>query len=291
MGPRRLFPAAVVAAFRGTTEARDAFRMRGRRRQATDRHYGTPRWGQTRSWRDLKEIRHVRLMRYGSEVGFRMEFEFTTGKAQIDSISFDRGHPRDRGLLAVTSSPRACVAFIALVAGCAAPAPPTVVVAAPVPSVPEPAPPPRAPEPPSPPPEYVEMHAQRVDSQGDGAALLLVDARESIGLPIYIGGTEGLSIRLRLEGRPYARPLTHDLLDSAVKKLGGQVWKVHIDDLRSGTFIGRVFLRKGDRIIDLDARPSDAVALAIGDRVPIYVAQRVLDQAGTPLEGQDGGAP
>jgi bifunctional DNase/RNase len=53
-----------------------------------------------------------------------------------------------------------------------------------------------------------------------------------------------------------------------------------------------VFLRKGDRIIDLDARASDAVALAIGDRVPIYVAQRVLDQAGTPLEnGQDGGTP
>jgi bifunctional DNase/RNase len=135
------------------------------------------------------------------------------------------------------------------------------------------------------------MHAFRIEASGEGAALLLADAGETVVMPIYIGGTEGRSIGLRLHGRRDSRPLTHDLLDAAVRKLGGEVWKVHVDDLRDNTYIGRVYLRKGDRILDLDARPSDAIALAIGDKVPIYVSRRVLDEAGVPNPERDAGAP
>jgi bifunctional DNase/RNase len=184
---------------------------------------------------------------------------------------------------------------LVLVAGCGAVQAPTTIVlaapAAPPPSAPEPeAPPPREPKKPEPPPDYVEMHALRIEPSGDGAALVLADEAGTVMLRIFIGGTEATSIRLRMERRAYPRPLTHDLLDAAVRKLGGQVWKVHIDDLRSGTFIGRVFVRKGERILDLDARPSDAVALAIGDGVPLYVAKQVLEAAGERNDsGQDGG--
>jgi len=181
----------------------------------------------------------------------------------------------------------------ALLAGCGArPAPaPTVEITAgaPVAVASAPEPPPKEPEKPRPPKDYVEMTPVRVEPNQGGGALLLSDAAESVVLPIYIGGTEALSIQLRLDKQRYARPLTHDLLDAIVRELGGEVWKVHIDELRGETFIGRVFIRKGDRIIDVDARASDAVALAIGDHVPIYVARRVLDRAGVHRDDNSGG--
>jgi bifunctional DNase/RNase len=151
---------------------------------------------------------------------------------------------------------------------------------------------PKEPEAPRPPKDYVEMTPLRLDPTPNGAALMLADEASGVLLPVYIGGTEALSIQLRMEKRRYERPLTHDLLDAVMQELGGELWKVQVDEMRQGTFIGRVFIRKGDRIVDVDARPSDAVALAIGARVPIYVARRVLDQAGVhPDEGdQDGGA-
>jgi hypothetical protein len=99
-----------------------------------------------------------------------------------------------------------------------------------------------------------------------------------------VGGTEALSIDLRNESRRFQRPLTHDLLDDVVSKLGGKLVKVHVDSLRSNTFIGRVFLRQEGRSFDVDARPSDAIALAIGNRVPIFVAARVFEEAGMRLE-------
>jgi bifunctional DNase/RNase len=135
------------------------------------------------------------------------------------------------------------------------------------------------------------MTPLRVEDSPGGAALVLADEWGKVTLPIFIGGTEGMSIRLRLDKEHYARPLTHDLFDAAVQELGGEVWKVHLDELRGSTFIGRVYIRKGERIIDLDARPSDAIALAIGNRVPIYVARRVLDQAGVRHDEAEQDAP
>ena len=73
--------------------------------------------------------------------------------------------------------------------------------------------------------------------------------------------------------------MTHDLLDRVVERLGGELVKVHVDGLARNVFIGRVYFRQGDQVFDLDARPSDAVALALGNRVPIFVANRVLDEA------------
>jgi uncharacterized protein len=168
---------------------------------------------------------------------------------------------------------------VALMVGCGgaasppAPAVPAATVAAEAP-----------PDPVVKPAGYVEVHAMRVVPLDGSAALLLLDEASDVIVPIFIGGTEAASIEHRLRGTAPPRPLTHDLLDAAVKKLRGSIVKVHVDALRDGTFHGSVYLRAGRRVLRLDARPSDAIALAIGNRAPIYVARQVLDEAGVPRD-------
>lgn len=118
----------------------------------------------------------------------------------------------------------------------------------------------------------------------DGAAVLLLDSSKTTVLPIFVGGTEALTIRLDLDGVHYGRPLTHDLLASIVQELGGQPIKAQIDDLRDDTFIGSVFVRQGDRVMQLDARPSDAIAIALGSGAPLYVSRSVMLTSGVPRE-------
>lgn len=143
------------------------------------------------------------------------------------------------------------------------------------------------------PADYVEMRAAKVVALGDSAAVLLVDEGVKVALPIFIGGTEGTSIELRLRGEKPPRPFTHDLLESMLRKLDATIVKVHVDALRAGVFHGSVFLRAKGRVIRIDARPSDAIALAIGSHAPIYVAKAVLDEAGidpNTLQRQQGPA-
>ena len=118
---------------------------------------------------------------------------------------------------------------------------------------------------------------------GDSSAVLLVDLERQRAVPIFIGETEALTIQLRLERRSYARPLTHDLLDSMMKSLGGEVESVRVDKLDRDVFYGKVVLHDGDRRTELDARSSDAVAVALGHAVPIFMAKGVLVRAGIAL--------
>jgi bifunctional DNase/RNase len=159
-------------------------------------------------------------------------------------------------------------------------------------SAPRPAPvtplPPRPPaepsEPTGAPANYIEMKPDRVVQLGDSGALLLVDVASNSVVPIFIGGTEAASIEGRLTGEPPIRPLTHDLLDHVLQKLHASLVQAQVDELREsaggGTFIGSIYVRANGRVFKLDARPSDAIALAIGSHVPIFVAQRVIDQVG-----------
>ena len=146
-------------------------------------------------------------------------------------------------------------------------------------------------DPPRPPAGYLEMTVLDVKGTVDGAAVLLVNQARSVVVPIMVGGTEALSIQLRQSKQRYQRPLTHDLLDSILHELGGSLVKVQVDDIRDGTFIGTVFVRKGNRVVSIDARPSDAIALAIGNGVPIFMAQRVIDEAGLRKDASPGGSP
>jgi uncharacterized protein len=162
--------------------------------------------------------------------------------------------------------------------------------------------PPPAPTPPPPRPKpvepsepagilagYVDAHVMKVVAVSEGAAVLLYDETSGTVLPIFIGGTEATSIDLRMRGVPAARPLTHDLLDAMIKRLRGTIVKVQVDSLTEGVFFGSVFVRVADdsgarRILKFDARPSDALALAIGNKIPIYVAKKVFEEAGVPKD-------
>ncbi len=116
---------------------------------------------------------------------------------------------------------------------------------------------------------------------GGGYAVQLVDARNS--LTIYVGSSEGHAITLRSEGRHYVRPLTVDLLDSVMGQLGGELERVQVDALRANTFHGSLHIRQGSRTLVIDARPSDAIALALGHHAPILVSDQAIAAAGRRL--------
>jgi len=130
---------------------------------------------------------------------------------------------------------------------------------------------------------FIEMFVAGVVPTPDGHTLVLVNAEEEVLLPLGIGLNEALSIHTRLERRadpePSKRPMTHDLLDHILTELGGEVVRVQIDDVRDDLFVGTIYIRKAGKVFPFDARPSDAVALAIGSRAPIYVARPVVDKA------------
>jgi bifunctional DNase/RNase len=98
-------------------------------------------------------------------------------------------------------------------------------------------------------------------------------------LPIYIGAFEAEAITMRLQGATMARPMTHDLMQRLIGQLGGELVRVVVSDLRSDTFYANIYIRRNGEELAVDARPSDAVALAVRADVPIFVAESVMDGA------------
>lgn len=103
-------------------------------------------------------------------------------------------------------------------------------------------------------------------------------------LPIWIGPAEADAIAVKLQDVAVPRPLTHDLLSAAITTLGGDVNHIILSDLENDTFYAKVVLQASDETIQLDARPSDAIALAVRAKVPIFVEESVLDKAGVILD-------
>lgn len=99
-------------------------------------------------------------------------------------------------------------------------------------------------------------------------------------LPIWIGPFEADAITTKLQGLEVPRPLTHDLLGSIIHKVGATVSHVVVNDLRDDTFYARIYLEMDGKKLDIDCRPSDAMALAVRVNVPLYVAESVMARAG-----------
>jgi uncharacterized protein len=97
--------------------------------------------------------------------------------------------------------------------------------------------------------------------------------------PIVIGTDVAAAIDRRLKGIYPERPMTHDLLANTIALLGGTVERIDITDLKAHTYFARVAIRQGANLVDVDSRPSDAIALGIATNVPIYVAEHVLAAA------------
>jgi bifunctional DNase/RNase len=113
--------------------------------------------------------------------------------------------------------------------------------------------------------------------------LVLRDEAGDRTLPIWIGMFEAHAVALQLENSTSARPMTHDLLKQVIEALGGRVTAVHVTDVRDGTFFALVSLDVAGETVAIDARPSDALALALRTRAPVYVAEHVLSDA-RPLD-------
>lgn len=127
-------------------------------------------------------------------------------------------------------------------------------------------------------PVQMELHKIILNDVAEQQIIVLREVDGERQFPIVIGTPEALAINRRLKGQPTPRPMTHDLLASVIEQMGGSVESIEITDLEDHTFFARINIqRNGDRL-EIDSRPSDAIALGIATSVPIYVAERVLDE-------------
>ena len=106
-------------------------------------------------------------------------------------------------------------------------------------------------------------------------------------LPICIGLMEASAIAAAKEGLELPRPMTHDLLANMLDKLGGHLESVHISDMHESTFYALLRVKSGGRMIEIDCRPSDAIALALRTKSPVFVSPVVFDRAGVRAEDKD----
>jgi bifunctional DNase/RNase len=120
-----------------------------------------------------------------------------------------------------------------------------------------------------------------LDRVSNSPIVVLKDDEEKFFLPIWVGIFEANAIALQLENVATPRPMTHDLLRNMIAELHGEVTRIVINDLRDSTFFAQIRILSGERTLEIDARPSDAIALALRTEAPIFVAQEVLDQAQT----------
>ncbi|MCS7143523.1 MAG: bifunctional nuclease family protein [Archaeoglobaceae archaeon] len=117
-------------------------------------------------------------------------------------------------------------------------------------------------------------------TQFASSPVVVLRAEDGRILPIYIGFAEATSIYSALNRYLPPRPMTHDLFVEMVSKLNGKVEKVVIDDLIETTFYARIVVKQYDKEIEIDARPSDSIAIALRIPCPIFVDPKVLDEAG-----------
>ena len=128
---------------------------------------------------------------------------------------------------------------------------------------------------------YSRVEVLGVLATPEGATVVILGSPETEQvLPIYIDPMQAMTIDLRQRGQRFQRPLTHDLLEDVMDQLGGELAKIHVHSLQESTYHAKLFILAGDRLLEIDARPSDAIALAVGKRVPIFVDQEVLDAGG-----------
>ena len=117
-----------------------------------------------------------------------------------------------------------------------------------------------------------------IDMKSKMPVIVLKEKEGDKTLPIWIGLFEAQSIALAMENIKPPRPLTHDLAKSLIEKLKGKVDRVVINDLRHNTFYAKIMIRQNGEDIQVDSRPSDAIALALRLRVPIFIEEEVLDK-------------
>ena len=127
----------------------------------------------------------------------------------------------------------------------------------------------------------VQMELKRIviSEVHDQQVIMLKESEGDRSFPIVIGIFEATSIDRRVKGMPSPRPLTHDLVASVIDNMGGELQDIFISELRDHTYYAKLRIRLNGELVEVDSRPSDAIALAVTARVPIYVAEDVLAEA------------
>src|SRR5690554_3353047 len=131
----------------------------------------------------------------------------------------------------------------------------------------------------------IQMELQRIiiSEMQDRQIIVLKEVDGERTFPIVIGSTEAFAIDRRLKGIPAPRPLTHDLLANVIEAMGGFIEKIEITHLEvtggEGTFIAQLSIRQGDKLLQIDCRPSDAIALGASSGTPVFVAEQVMEEA------------
>jgi uncharacterized protein len=125
----------------------------------------------------------------------------------------------------------------------------------------------------------MELSRIIIRDQSDNQIIVLKELSGERRFPIVIRTDVAVAIDRRLKGIASQRPMTHDLLASAIESLGGAIERIDITDLQDSTYFARIVLRQNGKRIELDSRPSDAIALGAAGNVPIYVEEHVLAAA------------
>ncbi len=126
----------------------------------------------------------------------------------------------------------------------------------------------------------VELSKIIINEASDQQVIVLKERYGQRSFPIVIGIVEIFAIDRRLKGITPPRPMTHDLLDSIIRNLGARIERIVINDLRNHTFYARIVLSLNGKIVEVDSRPSDAIALGAASSAPIFVAEQVFEKIG-----------
>lgn len=124
----------------------------------------------------------------------------------------------------------------------------------------------------------MELSRIIISETNDEQVIVLKEVEGKRAFPIVIGIWEALAIDRNIKGKKTPRPMTHDLLENVIQGLDGKLEKVVVSDLKERTFYARLVLRRNGSTVEIDSRPSDAIALAVQMKAPIWVDEKVLDE-------------
>lgn len=127
----------------------------------------------------------------------------------------------------------------------------------------------------------MEVFGLALDEKSQAPVLILKGRDTDKVLPIWIGAMEAMAISMAINKVAFPRPMTHDLLLSVLRRLGGRMISIEVTTVEEGTFFAEIVLEQAGQTLRIDSRPSDAIAVALRAEVPILVNEAVLDAAGT----------
>ena len=135
--------------------------------------------------------------------------------------------------------------------------------------------------------QQMSVYGVSFDLVGKQPIVLLKTAEGNKFLPIWIGHPEAAAILMKLQSASTPRPMTHDLVTDMLEQLGAQVVRITVTELRENTFFAQITVQQDGSEIDVDSRPSDAIALAIRADAPIYAADEVIEESAIEFEGDE----